>query len=149
MIVVRNFKSIPENTMITVHIPKIQNPDIAPGTTKLQVMLVQYDNRWRTVLNDAKTLTLNINPITLVTLGSTAVVMPISNFKLIGIFEVTFELKLGNDLPENSYLKIELPGYDSMLVPEEDTIICYIDGYITPCTAYHGLDWILFKTEAG
>lgn len=55
----------------------------------------------------------------------------------------------GFDLNQNSYFLLKLPGYDTKFIPPEDTIICYIDLFITPCTRYDGIDWILFKTEPG
>ena len=72
-----------------------------------------------------------------------------TNSKISGVFDFTFFLNSGFDINPNSYLLIKLPGYDTMFIPPEDTILCYIDAYITPCTRYEGIDWILIKTEVG
>lgn len=55
---------------------------------------------------------------------------------------------LGNDLIPNSHLLVKVPGYDTMFVPYEDTIVCYIDTYLTPCIAYPGIDWILLSIQS-
>jgi hypothetical protein len=37
-----------------------------------------------------------------------------------------------------------------MFLPHQDTaVLCYIDGIITPCVTYLGLDWILLLTQPG
>lgn len=54
-VVMRNFQEIPDKTTITVHIPNLKNPTPAgtPATLNVgfTINIVQYDYRWRTVLN--------------------------------------------------------------------------------------------------
>jgi hypothetical protein len=128
-----------------IHIPKLLNP-VAIGTTTITINVVQYDNRWRTVLNSAG-IAISMVAQAGAIYGTTTVPMGISSFDLNGIFDLDFEPKLGNDLDPNSYLLVKLPGYDTMFVPPEETIICYVDLFITPCIQYTGIDWILIKTE--
>lgn len=75
--------------------------------------------------------------------------MPITNYKMSGIFDVEFEFTLNFDLKPEAYIIVMLPGYDTMFIPPEDTILCYVDDFITPCTRYEGIDWILIKAEVG
>lgn len=62
--------------------------------------------------------------------------MSISSFDLNGEFSISFEPGLGYDLEPDSYFILMLPGYDTMFVPESDTLVCYIDAFITPCIGY-------------
>jgi hypothetical protein len=100
-------------------------------------------------LNDAKGLTLALKTNLARPLGLTSSDMFPTNDKISGIFDFTFQLNPGVDINPNTYVLIKLPGYDTMFIPPEDTILCYIDDGITPCTRYEGIDWILLKTETG
>lgn len=51
-IIMRNFQEVLSGTVIIIHIPKILTPDTAAITTNLNVQIVQYDYRWKTILNE-------------------------------------------------------------------------------------------------
>lgn len=73
--------------------------------------------------------------------------MDISNWKISGVFNLTTTIGLGVDLIAGSFLIVKLPGYDTMFLPYEDTVVCYIDTYLTPCITYPGVDWILLTIQ--
>lgn len=41
-----------------------------------------------------------------------------------------------------------MPGYDTMFIPDEEVVVCYIDTYLNPCYTYPGVDWILLRIVA-
>lgn len=74
--------------------------------------------------------------------------MDISNTKLAGVFNLTLDIVPGNDLDDKTDFIVKLPGYDTMFIPDEEVVVCYIDKYLNPCYTYSGVDWILLRIVA-
>ena len=70
-----------------------------------------------------------------------------ANLELSHLYNVSFQLQIGTDMLPYYSLLIKLPGYDTMFVPYEETLVCYLETYLNPCIQYPGVDWLLLNMQ--
>ncbi|CAD8123188.1 unnamed protein product [Paramecium sonneborni] len=144
LIIMRNFKEIPYRSNIEIHIPNIQNPAIATAQFTITIFQKQFGDDTdlnRFIKLQSFRTQFNLNP------GVSVSQMQISNTKLSGVFNVSLDIVPGNDFEDGTDFIVKLPGYDTMFIPDEEIVVCYIDTYLTPCVTYPGVDWILMRIK--
>ncbi|CAD8173591.1 unnamed protein product [Paramecium pentaurelia] len=144
-IIMRNFKEIPYRSNIEIHIPNIQNPAFASAEFTITILQKQFGvDTELNIFKKSQTFRtqFNLNP------GVSVSQMQISNTKLSGVFNVSMDIVPGNDFDDGTDFIVKLPGYDTMFIPDQEIVVCYIDTYLTPCITYPGVDWILMRIKA-